>query len=613
MKTSDKMIYSFILNYEIREKIEEENHTIENGFLGTFDLDPFGEIFENYMGGVYAVIDDYISILDRYGEEIEINQYFDIERIDEEKPIYQVSFNEIAEAFFKKRFLTFEEFKSLGNETNPQEQELKKQIYFLTVKNGVYPPIKKDLDHYLKIYFKKNKSSKINAFFLVEKKFYLLEKNFYKHCYISGNTGAGKSNLLKLIIKFLSKNQNNLILIDPHGDLAEAVYLSDFTHNKNKIYIDPCKYINEDLSPIINPFDLFNNLSDYDIDLASQELTRVFEELLKNATLSLAMSTILKPCIAVLIKRPNSTLKTLLRFFDDNRNGDLIELGKQGNYRDFFNHYFLDKKYDITKASLKTKLQSLLNSQIFKNITCGKSTIDIKSLLNSTNNLILFNLSKGKIGSEQSEAFGRFIIAIIQAFTMMRANTKEQHRKQTFLIIDEFQNYISPSIDVILTEARKYKLSLILSNQILGHNTNPTTNKIILSNTNIKFVGKNDLSTLSKLAPEVGFKKENLQGLKVGQFAVKSDDIKPVIVQTPLIAYNKEKEPLNTKNYYTKNTEEVEEIEPFYSVDEERQERQSSTIDQEKEKPVVNSEIKEKKRTEKKEEKRRPKPKFFKF
>ncbi len=604
---SDEFVYAFILNPEIREKIKEENHTIENGFLGTFDLEYAGKFL--YKGVIKLVIDEYINILNRYGEEIEIQNYFNFDLIDEDKQIYKVYFNEISEKFFKKRFLSFAEFEELGNERDPKEKELKKQIYFLNVKNGAYPPTEKTINHYLNIYFSKVKQSKINNFFLYEKKFYLLERHFKKHCYISGNTGAGKSNLIKLIIKFLSKNKNNIILIDPHGDLAEAVYLSTFTKNKTKIYIDPCKYLKEGLSPIINPFDLFDNLTDYDIDLASQELTRVFEELLKNASLSLAMSTILKPCIAVLIKRPNSTLKTLLRFFDDNRNGDLIELGKQGSYRDFFNHFFLDKKYDITKASLKTKLQSLLNSQIFKNITCGKSTIDIKNLLNTTDNLILFNLSKGKIGAEQSEAFGRFIIAIIQAFIMMRANTKEQHRKQTYLIIDEFQNYISPSIDIILTEARKYKLSLVLSNQILGHNTNPTTNKIILSNTNIKFVGKNDLATLGKLAPETGFKKEDLQNLRVGQFAVKSEDIKPVIVQTPLIDYRQGKEPTNTIKYYKKNTEEIEETKLLNSITEEVEERQSSTIYQEKEETGLNNEIEQKQ----KENKKRPKPKFFKF
>ncbi len=371
---------------------------------------------------------------------------------------------------------------------------------------------------------------------------FLKEEYFERHCYITGMTGSGKSELLKVLIYGLAfkykpfktnklpilklnpksiKSDKSIVVIDPHGDLAEQIIKwQEFATLPMRepdfvVYIDP--FLDKELVPVINPFDI-KDKSDENIDILSQELTRVFQELIKDSKLSLQMETLLQPCIATLLRRENSSLRDLQRFMNDDLNKDLVEEGlKSPNpaHRDFFKYAFYNRTYTPTKQSIFTKIQSLLNSQIFHNLVIGKSTIDLEKLINRKK-ILIFNLSKGKLGTDTSEAFGRLIIALLNSIALKRAYMPEEKRVRTFLFIDEFQNYISKSIETTLTENRKYKLYMILSQQLLGQGMNTQMKNIILSNTFIKFIGMNALNTLKALSSETGIPLEQLQKLNKG-------------------------------------------------------------------------------------------------
>ena len=108
---------------------------------------------------------------------------------------------------------------------------------------------------------------------------------------------------------------------------------------------------------------------------------------------------------------------------DDERNGNLVNHGKQSPneaHREFFQNAFFNKSYGATKQSIYTKIQSLLNSPGFANFIAKPSTFNLEAELNGKK-LILFNLSKGKMGDDSSEAAGRFIVAMIQSIIKRRA------------------------------------------------------------------------------------------------------------------------------------------------------------------------------------------------
>ena len=371
---------------------------------------------------------------------------------------------------------------------------------------------------------------KITSFFLQRLKTIIPEEDRKRHTYICSKTGSGKSELIKMLVYSYLKNPGYCatVVIEPHGDLCEEI--GKFKENcqtirgnhytKNLVYIDPTLY--DDYSPSINPFDL-KDKSERNIDAVSQSLTDVFDELLKSANLSLQMETLLIPCISVLLRLEKTSIKDLQIFMDDERNGSLVNHGKQSPneaHREFFQNAFFNKSYSPTKQSIYTKIQSLLNSPGFSNFIAKPSTFDLEEELNGKK-LILFNLSKGKMGDDSSEAAGRFIVAMIQSIIKRRAWEHKSQRVPVHMYIDECQNYVSPSIETGLTELRKFGLHLTLANQFIGQNMDVQFKNALLSSTNIKFIGMNNASSLSVLAKETGADLEELQKLQTGEFYLK--------------------------------------------------------------------------------------------
>lgn len=409
-----------------------------------------------------------------------------------------------------------------------------------------------------KAYFSalQEKDLKIAAFFLQRLKTIVPEEDRKRHTYICSKTGSGKSELIKMLVYSYLKNPDycTTVVIEPHGDLCEEIakfkencrqvkeYSSQTNagaflnalrksvensnnfsasfYSPNLVYIDPTLY--DDYSPSINPFDL-KDKSERNIDAVSQSLTDVFDELLKSANLSLQMETLLIPCISVLLRLEKTSIKDLQIFMDDERNGSLVNHGKQSPneaHREFFQNAFFNKSYSPTKQSIYTKIQSLLNSPGFSNFIAKPSTLDLEKELNGKK-LILFNLSKGKMGDDSSEAAGRFIVAMIQSIIKRRAWEHKNQRVPVHMYIDECQNYVSPSIETGLTELRKFGLHLTLANQFIGQNMDIQFKNALLSSTNIKFIGMNNASSLSVLAKETGADLEELQKLQTGEFYLK--------------------------------------------------------------------------------------------
>jgi hypothetical protein len=371
-------------------------------------------------------------------------------------------------------------------------------------------------------YLQKN-APDLHGFFFRRLQARIPEDDRRRHTYVLGKSGSGKSELLKVLVHGYLRKPGfcTVVIIDPHGDFAEEV--AKFRENRDSdrlIFIDP--YLSPGYTPTVNPLYLRDH-SPQNVDITAQALVDAFKQILDNTSLTVQMEALLVPCLTVLLLRENSTLIDLQRFLNDEKNDDLVSLGKQSQHpahRLFFRDRFYERTFAATKASISTKLQSLLNSQTFYHLTVGRNTVDLEAVLNGKK-LVVFNLAKGKLGSDTSEAFGRFLLALMQSAILKRAQSAKGQRVPVHLFIDEFQTYISPSIAEILAESRKYGLHLTMAQQYLGQQMDTDFRRGILANTQVKMTGMSANDSRAAIAKETGIGESDLAGLGKGQFYVK--------------------------------------------------------------------------------------------
>jgi DNA helicase HerA-like ATPase len=279
-------------------------------------------------------------------------------------------------------------------------------------------------------------------------------------------------------------------------------------------------------TPIFNPFDI-DKKDPQSIEVATSQFIKTFKDTIKGGdTVSSTMEVFLNPIISTLFRKKGADFRDLRDFLDENKNADLIEYGKlttNEGHRIFFDSYINDKSYKVTRDALLKKIQELLNSQIFVNLTSGQTTVKLSQLINE-NYIVIFNLSKQNLGEDISNLIGRLIIAQIQSIGMQR---RGDFRPKTFVYIDEFQNYVSDSIRTILTESRKYGLHFTLAQQNRGQEMNKELEDIVLNNTKIKIQGLIDDNVKGVIRGSDDVK------LKTGEFLAKITGKEKVKITVP--------------------------------------------------------------------------------
>src|SRR5512132_2154531 len=291
-------------------------------------------------------------------------------------------------------------------------------------------------------------------------------------------------------------------------------------------------------TPVINPLQLADR-SPENIDLMAQLFVSAFNEIMDVSQLTLNMKVLLHPCVSVLMEFGDASLPDLQRFLDDERNAGLLARARLTEafrkHREFFEYEFDQADYHQTKRAVCKKIQSLLNYQAFYNLTVGQSTVDLRALMDSRQ-LVVFNLSKGKLGLEAMPAFGKLLVAMCQGVALRREACKESARVPVHLIIDECHNFLPPAVDDILKESRKYGLYLTLTQQTIGDKMSPELFNSVMTKTKVKNTGFNDKKCLDLMASKTHTDPEQLYRLGLGRFAVKvGKGIRPAtfILQTP--------------------------------------------------------------------------------
>ena len=357
--------------------------------------------------------------------------------------------------------------------------------------------------------------------------------HFKKHTYICGATGSGKSHIIQLMFYFLQllsskKNDSSLLLLDPHGDLSEEIRKSHLnTEYKDRIIIIDHE-LQQGFSPIINPLEI-EWKNDDDIVLHAQSIADAIENML-TAKVSDNMSTLLIPSLSLLIRKKGSTLLDLVRLMN-NSAPDLVKEGlqlKNISHREIFVNFH--KRHSKTKEAILKRITKATMYPSFENLVSGKSTINLADEINS-GKVIIFRLSQRRLGSVGSSGLGRFILSLVKSIAFTRDQDKEK-RMHTYFFIDECQKFISPSIESILEEARKFNLYLILANQFVE--SLGDAKDAVLANTGLKIIGTNgSKETLQTLAHSTNAEYEILAKLKKHHFFYKMTDQESGLIIKP--------------------------------------------------------------------------------
>ncbi|WP_396146051.1 type IV secretion system DNA-binding domain-containing protein [Flavobacterium sp.] len=444
----------------------------------------------------------------------------------------------------KKRFLSFSEYeilsKSAKNTKNPNGISIHAINYWELLKKSSLKHLlynaTDDAKNYLELLQKY--LPKPYAYFFSPRPVPVPISALNRHLLITGRTGSGKTHFIKSLFYQLQeqtaqKKSSSLILIDPHGDISsELLTLRLNLKNPERLwYVDP--HLDSKLIPCINPF--WDKVTDpVFVDLLSQQWAKAFADLIPEAGISLNMETLLKPCLCVLIENGGFGLMDLKNFMDDTLNSELVELGKKSRnpvFRGFFEQGFLNKKLALTKLAVYNRLQFLMNNYIFYQMMNGPCTIDLKKAMQD-GKVVLFNLSKGKLGEDSSRAMGRFISATILSIALQRAFEDESTRGKTYLFVDEFHNLASSSMETVFSEARKYNLHMIVGVQSVSQLPS-SLKEMVLNNTAVKLVGINGLPALKLQAPDIGVSFSELQNLPPFYFYLKYDHHPALKVKSP--------------------------------------------------------------------------------
>ncbi|MFA7285146.1 MAG: DUF87 domain-containing protein, partial [Candidatus Absconditabacterales bacterium] len=284
-----------------------------------------------------------------------------------------------------------------------------------------------------------------------------------RHMYIIGKTGVGKSNLIANLARSDMISNKGICVIDPHGDLIDDIIGQVPSYRINDVVLFD---VADREWPV--GFNVLEHEKPEEKPLIASGIVSIFKKLYGNSR-GPRLEYILRNVILSILEYPNATLMHLIRMLtDSNFREEVLEYVKDPVIMKFWRDEFdkwPDKQREEAISPISNKVGQFTSSQIIRNIfSQTKSKINFRKLMDE-GKIVLINLSKGKIGEDSTNLLGSFVVSKIQIDAMSRADLAEANRKDFYLYIDEFQNFATESFATILSEARKYKLGLIVANQ----------------------------------------------------------------------------------------------------------------------------------------------------
>lgn len=296
--------------------------------------------------------------------------------------------------------------------------------------------------------------------------FGMIEEDKFRHMYVVGKTGTGKSTFLSNLIANDIKNGKGVWLLDPHGELVETVLEHIPPHRTNDVILF-------DVADSDFPIG-FNLLQCKDADERIRVVSGVvttFAKLFAHSRWP-RLEYILRNILLTLVDYPNTTLMHILRVLTDRSFREEVLKHCKDTLILKFRRDEYDKRDEKQKqeamSPITNKIGQFLSSTVVRNIFGQpKSKLNLREAMDNKK-IVLINLSKGKIGEDNAAMIGSLLVTKFQIDAMSRSDIKAEQRVPFYLYIDEFQNFATDSFATILSEARKYKLSLIMANQYIA-------------------------------------------------------------------------------------------------------------------------------------------------
>ena len=306
------------------------------------------------------------------------------------------------------------------------------------------------------------------------KKFGIKTDDRRRHLYVIGKTGMGKTEMMiNMAIQDIQTGRG-IGFVDPHGEAAER--LLDFV---------PSNRINDVV--YFNPADLdypiaFNVMEKVDVShrhLVAGGLMGVFKKIWPDVW-SARMEYILHNAILALLEYPGSTLLGVNRMLaDPDFRKKVVERITDPVVKSFWVQEFAryTQRYEVeATAAIQNKVGQFISAPLIRNIIGQvQSTIDMRKIMDE-GKILIANISKGRIGEDNSRLLGALVITKLQLAAMSRVDIPEEKRRDFYLYVDEFQNFATEAFVNILSEARKYRLALTIGNQYIAQLEEMTPN-----------------------------------------------------------------------------------------------------------------------------------------
>lgn len=346
-----------------------------------------------------------------------------------------------------------------------------------------------------------------------------------EHTHILAGTGHGKTQLLSQLIaqdiETAQDQRRSIIVFDSQGDLISKLTELDAVAESpladKTVIIDPADFER----PIaLNPFALsetrLDAYSPADRERVIHSAVDLFEHFfgsLLGADLTAQQGATFKFLIRLLVEIPNASLLTLRDLMDEPERFRPYWQTMSGSARLFFEREFLSNTYRPTRKQISRRLWAVLSNPVFERLfSSPDNKLDWYDLMQS-GSLILINTAKDFLKTDGASLLGRFFMAQIAQGILERAAIDEASRTPTFVYLDEAQDYIDATTDLLLTQGRKYRLGLTLAHQHLDQ-VSAGDRASLLANTSIKLAGGLTRKDAQILAGEMRTDADYLQNMR---------------------------------------------------------------------------------------------------
>ncbi len=358
-------------------------------------------------------------------------------------------------------------------------------------------------------------------------------KSRFEHHHIVAGSGHGKTQTLQYLIandlEAVASSNRTMIVLDSQGDLIRntanlAVFAPGGSLHDRIVIIDPSDV---EWPVSLNLFDVgMERLAGY-APLERERLTNSILELydfvlgtLLSAEMTQKQNVIFRYVTRLMLHIPNATIHTLRELMEpDSQKKFAAEIATlTGTAKQFFETEFASKEFEQTKKQVLRRLWGILENQTFERMFAHpRSKLDLFAEMNA-GKVILINTAKDLLKEQGTEIFGRFFIAMIAQAAQERATLPASKRTPTIVYIDEAQDYFDRNIGLILAQARKYNVGMVLAHQYLGQ-LDPKLQEAFAANTAIKFAGGVSAKDARSLAPMLYCSPEFIEAQPKGSFA----------------------------------------------------------------------------------------------